>query len=62
MKAKVPAHAFGAINDWRGRLQEGRSGSSVQLKQFALKTLPTLQEHQKMALELTHKITQASAK
>ena len=42
--------------------QEGRSGSSVQLKQFALKTLPTLQEHQKMALELTHKITQASAK
>jgi putative membrane protein len=42
--------------------QEGRSGSSVQLKQFALKTLPTLQEHQKMALELTHKITQASAR
>jgi putative membrane protein len=30
--------------------QEVHSGSSVQLKQFALKTLPTLQEHQKMAL------------
>jgi putative membrane protein len=42
--------------------QEARSGSSVHLKQFALKTLPTLQEHQKMALELTHKVTQASAR
>ena len=42
--------------------QEGRSGSSVQLKQFALKTLPTLQEHQKMALELTHKVTPTSAR
>jgi len=42
--------------------QEARSGSSVHLKQFALKTLSTLQEHQKMALELTHKVTQASAR
>ena len=40
--------------------QEERSGSSAHLKQFAQKTLPTLQEHQKMALELSHKVTQAS--
>src|SRR5436190_2759810 len=39
--------------------QEGRSGSSAQLKQFAQKTLPTLQEHQKMARELSQKVTQA---
>jgi putative membrane protein len=41
--------------------QEERSGSSAQLKQFAQKTLPTLQEHQKMAQELSRK-TQASAR
>jgi putative membrane protein len=41
---------------------EERSGSSVQLKKFAQKTLPTLQEHQKMAVELSHKVTQAYAR
>jgi putative membrane protein len=40
---------------------EERSGSSAQLKQFAQKTLPTLQEHQKLAQELSRK-TQASAR
>jgi putative membrane protein len=42
--------------------QEERSGSSAQLKSFAQKTLPTLQEHQKMAFELSRKVTQASAR
>jgi uncharacterized protein (DUF305 family) len=32
--------------------QEERSGHNAELKKFAQKTLPTLQEHQKMALEL----------
>jgi putative membrane protein len=42
--------------------QEERSGSSVELKQFARKTLLTLQEHQKMADELSRKVIQASAR
>jgi putative membrane protein len=33
--------------------QEERSGSNAALKQFAQKTLPVLQEHQKMAPELS---------
>jgi putative membrane protein len=41
--------------------EEGRGGNSVLLKEFALKTLPILQEHQKMALELSRKVKQASA-
>jgi putative membrane protein len=42
--------------------QEERSGGSVQLKQFAQKTLPTLEEHQKMALELSQKVSKAAAR
>ncbi len=42
--------------------QEERSGSNAALKQFAQKTLPVLQEHQTMALELSNKISQASAR
>jgi putative membrane protein len=42
--------------------QEEHSGHNAELKQFAQKTLPTLQEHQKMALELSHKVSQAAAK
>ena len=42
--------------------QEGRVGHSVELKQFAQKTLPTLEEHQKMALQLSHKLSQTAAK
>ena len=41
---------------------EERSGSSAELKQFAQKTLPTLQTHQRMAQELSRKVTQASAR
>jgi putative membrane protein len=42
--------------------QEERSGQSIELKQFAQKTLPTLKEHQKMALELSHKLSQTAAR
>jgi putative membrane protein len=38
---------------------EERSGQNTELKQFAQKTLPTLQTHQKMAQELSHKVTTA---
>ena len=41
--------------------QEERSGHNTELKQFAQKTLPTLEEHQKMALELSHKLSQTAA-
>jgi putative membrane protein len=41
---------------------EERSGQSPELKQFAQKTLPILQTHQKMAQELSQKITAASAR
>jgi putative membrane protein len=42
--------------------QEERSGSNAAFKQFAQKTLPVLQEHQTMALELSNKISQAPAR
>jgi putative membrane protein len=42
--------------------QEERSGHNAELKKFAQKTLPTLQEHQKMALELSQKVSQAAAR
>jgi putative membrane protein len=42
--------------------QEERSGHSAQLKQFAQKTLPTIEEHQKMAVDLSHRLAQTAAK
>jgi putative membrane protein len=42
--------------------QEERSGHNAELKQFAQKTLPTLEEHQKMALELSRKLSQTAAR
>ena len=42
--------------------QEEKSGQPIELKQFAQKTLPTLKEHQKMALELSHKLSQTAAR
>jgi putative membrane protein len=42
--------------------QEERSGHNTELKQFAQKTLPTLEQHQKMAQELSHKLSQTAAK
>jgi putative membrane protein len=42
--------------------REGLVGQNAELKQFAQKTLPTLQEHQTMALELSRKVAQAAAR
>jgi putative membrane protein len=42
--------------------QEERSGHNTELKQFAQKTLPTLEEHQKMAVELSRKLSQTAAR
>jgi putative membrane protein len=42
--------------------QEERSGNNAELKQFAQKTLPTLEEHQRMALELSRKLSQTAAR
>lgn len=42
--------------------EEEHSGHNAELKQFAHKTLPTLEEHQKMALELSHKLSQTAAR
>ena len=39
-----------------------RSGHNAELKQFAQKTLPTLEEHQKMAVELSRKLSQTAAR
>ena len=41
--------------------QEGRTGHNPELKQFAQKTLPTLEEHQKMAVELSRRLSQTAA-
>jgi putative membrane protein len=42
--------------------QQERSGHNSELKQFAQKTLPTLQDHQKMATDLSRKLSQTAAK
>jgi putative membrane protein len=42
--------------------QEERSGHNAELKQFAQKTLPTLEEHQKMVRQLSQKLAQTAAK
>ncbi len=42
--------------------EEEHSGHNTELEQFARKTLPTLEEHQKMALELSHKLSQTAAR
>jgi putative membrane protein len=42
--------------------QEERSGHDPELRQFAHKTLPTLEEHQKMASELSRRLSQTAAR
>ena len=42
--------------------QEERIGHNADLKQFAQKTLPTLEEHQKMALGVSHRLSQTASK
>jgi putative membrane protein len=41
---------------------EERSGDNAELIQFAQKTLPMLEEHQKMAQELSRRLSQTAAK
>lgn len=42
--------------------QEQRSGHDPELTQFAQNTLPTIEEHQKMASELSHRLSQTAAR
>jgi putative membrane protein len=42
--------------------QEERSGHNAELKQFAQNTLPTLEEHQKMAQELSRRLSETAAR
>jgi len=42
--------------------QEDSSGHDPQLKQFAHKILPTIEEHQKMALDLSRRLSETAAR
>ena len=42
--------------------QEERTGHNADLKQFAQKTLSTLEEHQKMALDVSRRLSQTASK
>ena len=42
--------------------QESGSAQNAQLKKFAQKTLPTIEQHQKMALALWHRLSETAAK
>jgi predicted outer membrane protein len=41
--------------------QEAHSDHNAELRQFAQKILPTLEEHQKMAVKQSHKLSQTAA-
>jgi putative membrane protein len=42
--------------------QEADLGHEPQLRQFAQKTLPSIEEHQKMALELSHRLDETASR
>ena len=42
--------------------EEDTAGHNPELKQFAQKTLPTIEQHQKMALDLLHRLTETAAR
>jgi predicted outer membrane protein len=42
--------------------QEADLGHEPQLRQFAQKTLPAIEEHQKMALELSHRLDETASR
>jgi putative membrane protein len=42
--------------------QEERTGHNAELKLFARKTLPTLEEHQRIALEISRRLSKTAAK
>jgi putative membrane protein len=42
--------------------EENAAGRDTELKQFAQKTLPTIEQHQKMALDLSHRLAETAAR
>ena len=40
----------------------GPTRHNAELKQFAQKTLPTIEQHQKMALALSHRLSETAAR
>jgi putative membrane protein len=42
--------------------QESDSAQNAQLKKFAQKTLPIIEQHQKMAFALWHRLSETAAK
>ena len=42
--------------------QEASSGRNPELRQFAQKTLPTIEEHQRMAIDLSRRLSQTAAR
>jgi putative membrane protein len=42
--------------------QESGSGQNAELKQFAQTTLPTIEQHQTMALALSHRLSETASK
>jgi putative membrane protein len=42
--------------------EEDTAGGNPELKRFAQKTLPTIEEHQKMAIDLSHRLAETAAR
>ena len=42
--------------------EEDAAGNDTQLKQFAQKTLPIIEQHQKMAIDLSHRLAETAAR
>jgi putative membrane protein len=42
--------------------QQASSGHDLRLKRFAQETLPTIEEHQKMAFDLSHRLSETAAR
>jgi Domain of unknown function (DUF4142) len=42
--------------------EEDTAGREPELKQFAQETLPTIEEHQKMAIDLSHRLAGTAAR
>ena len=42
--------------------EEDTAGQNPELKQFAQKTLPTIEQHQKMAIDLSHRLAETAAR
>jgi putative membrane protein len=42
--------------------EEDTAGGNPELKQFAQKTLPTIEQHQKLAIDLSHRLAETAAR